>query len=83
MIIIEPGVIGTNFHNNVVVAKKSQEPNSPYSQITQKMASAIEEVVKNASSPELVAKVVLEAVTNENPKLRYMAGKDMERLSAA
>ena len=83
VIIIEPGVIGTNFHNNVVVAKKSQEPNSPYSQITQKMASAIEEVVKNASSPELVAKVVLEAVTNENPKLRYMAGKDMETLSAA
>jgi hypothetical protein len=39
------------------------------------MASAIEEVVKNASSPELVAKVVLEAVTNENPKLRVYGWK--------
>jgi NAD(P)-dependent dehydrogenase (short-subunit alcohol dehydrogenase family) len=83
VIIIEPGVIGTNFVNNVVVAKKSQDPNSPYSQITQNMASAFEEMVKNASSPELVAKVVLEAVTNENPHLRYVAGKDAETLSAA
>jgi NAD(P)-dependent dehydrogenase (short-subunit alcohol dehydrogenase family) len=83
VIIIEPGVIGTNFVNNVVVAKKSQDPNSPYCQITQKMASAFEEMVKNASSPELVAKVVLEAVTNENPNLRYSAGKDVETLLAA
>ena len=43
------------------------------------MASAFEEMMKNASSsPELVAKVVLEAVTNENPNLRYLAGKDVE-----
>jgi predicted NAD/FAD-binding protein len=47
------------------------------------MASAIEEALKNASSPEIVAKVVLEAVTNENPKFRYMAGKDAETLLAA
>jgi NAD(P)-dependent dehydrogenase (short-subunit alcohol dehydrogenase family) len=83
VIIIEPGVIGTNFVNNVVFAKQSQDPNSPYSQITQKMFSAFEEMLKNASSPELVAKVVLEAVTNQNPNLRYSAGKDVETLSAA
>jgi NAD(P)-dependent dehydrogenase (short-subunit alcohol dehydrogenase family) len=83
VVIVEPGVIGTNFVNNVVFAKKSQDPNSPYSQITQKMFSAFEEMLKNASSPELVAKVVLEAVTNENPNLRYVAGKDAETLLAA
>jgi NAD(P)-dependent dehydrogenase (short-subunit alcohol dehydrogenase family) len=82
VIIIEPGVIGTNFVNNVVFAKKSQDPNSPYSQITQKMFSTFEEMLKNASSPELVAKVVFEAVTNENPNLKYSAGKDVETLSA-
>jgi NAD(P)-dependent dehydrogenase (short-subunit alcohol dehydrogenase family) len=82
-IIIEPGVIGTNFANNVVVAKKSRDPNSPYSQMTQKMASAFEKMLKNASSPELVAKVVLEAITNETPNLRYLAGKDAETLLAA
>jgi len=78
VIVIEPGVIRTNIFNSVVVAKKSQDPNSPYTQITQKMASAFEELMKNASSPELVAKVVLEAVTNQNPNFRYLAGKDVE-----
>ena len=78
VILIEPGVVRTNIFDSVVVAKKSRDPNSPYTQITQKMASAFEEMMKNASSPELVAKVVLEAVTNENPNFRYLAGKDVE-----
>ncbi len=79
VIIIEPGVIRTNIFNIVVVAKNSKDPNSPYTQTTQKMASAFEELMKNSSSsPELVAKVVLEAVTSDNPYLRYLAGKDAE-----
>jgi hypothetical protein len=61
-----------------LVAKKSQDRNSPYSEIMQKMACAFEGMKKNASSPELVAKVVLNAVTNENLNLRYLAGKDVE-----
>ena len=45
----------------------------------QKTATAIENMMKNSSSsPDLVAKVVLNAVTNENPNLRYLAGKDVE-----
>jgi len=78
VVVVEPGVIRTNVFNNVVVAKKSQDPNSPYTQITQKMATAFEEMMKNASSPDRVAKVVLRAVTDENPNLRYLAGKDVE-----
>jgi hypothetical protein len=32
-----------------------------------------------SSSPDLVAKVILQAVTSENPSLsRYLAGKDIE-----
>jgi NAD(P)-dependent dehydrogenase (short-subunit alcohol dehydrogenase family) len=78
VVVVEPGVIRTNIFNSVVVAKKSQDPNSPYSQIMQKMATGFENMLKNASSPELVAKVVLNAVTNEDPNLRYLAGKDVE-----
>ena len=33
------------------------------------MATGFEEMMKNGSSPNLVAKVVLNAVTNENPNL--------------
>ena len=78
VVIVEPGVIRTNFENGLVIAKKSQDPNSPYLQIMQKMATGFEEMMKNASSPDLVAKVVLNAVTTENPNLRYLAGNDVE-----
>ena len=80
VVLVEPGVINTNFVNSVVAAKKSQDPNSPYSQIMQKMASSFEHIIENASSPDVVAKVVLKAVTSENPSLMYVAGKDVETL---
>jgi len=35
IVLVEPGVIRTNILNAMVVAKKSQDPNSPYLQITQ------------------------------------------------
>jgi NAD(P)-dependent dehydrogenase (short-subunit alcohol dehydrogenase family) len=79
VVIVEPGVIRTNFGNGLVVAKKSQGPNSPYSQIMQKVATGFEEMMKNASSPDLVAKVVLNAIRDENPNLRYLVGKDVEQ----
>jgi NAD(P)-dependent dehydrogenase (short-subunit alcohol dehydrogenase family) len=81
VILIEPGVIKTNFVNNIVIAKKSQSPNSPYSQMMQKMSTTIQQMLDNASSsssPDLVAKVVLKAVTSKNPSLRYLAGKDVQ-----
>jgi NAD(P)-dependent dehydrogenase (short-subunit alcohol dehydrogenase family) len=78
VVIVEPGVIRTNFGNGLVIAKKSQDPNSPYLQIMQKVATGFEEMMKNSSSPDLVAKVVLNAVRDENPNLRYLAGNDVE-----
>lgn len=79
VVLVEPGVIKTNFVDGMIIAKKSQDPKSPYSQIIQKMATGFEEMMKNGSSPNLVAKVVLNAVTNENPNLRYLAGNDVEQ----
>ena len=79
VVLVEPGVIKTNFVDGMVIAKKSQDPKSPYSQIIQKMATGFEEMMKNGSSPDLVAKVVLNAATNENPSLRYLAGNDVEQ----
>ena len=78
VILIEPGVIKTNIANGMVIAEKSQNPNSPYSQIMQKMSTSFEHMLENASSPDVVAKVVLKAVTSENPSLRYLAGKEVE-----
>src|SRR5215204_431357 len=78
VVIVEPGVIRTNFFDGLVVAKKSQDPNSPYSQTMQKISTGLEEMMKNPSSPDLVAKVVLNAIRDENPSLRYLAGSDVE-----
>jgi NAD(P)-dependent dehydrogenase (short-subunit alcohol dehydrogenase family) len=78
VVLIEPGVIRTNIVNSMHTAKKSQDPNSPYSQIMQKVVRSLEHMMENASSANVVAKVVLKAVTTENPSLRYLAGKDIE-----
>jgi len=78
VVLVEPMFIRTNVVNAMVVAKKSQDPNSSYSQIMQKMATSLEHMKENWSSPDLVAKVVLKAVASENPSLRYLVGKDIE-----
>jgi NAD(P)-dependent dehydrogenase (short-subunit alcohol dehydrogenase family) len=83
VILIEPGVIKTNFFNSSVLAKKSQDPNSPYAPLMKGMENSIDKMMKNGSTPQHVAEVVLDAVTNENPKLRYLAGKDIEQLIEA
>ena len=35
-------------------------------------------MLENGSSADIVAKVVLNAVTSEKPSLKYLAGKDIE-----
>jgi hypothetical protein len=49
----------------------------------QKRAASFEPMLKNGSPPDVVAKVVLNAVTSENPSLMYLAGKDIESLKEA
>ena len=83
VILIEPGVIKTNFFNSSVLAKKSQDPNSPYATLMKGMEDSVDKMMENASTPQYVAEVVLDAITNENPKLRYLAGKDVEQLVEA
>jgi len=78
VVLVEPGVVKTNFANDMVFAKKAQEPNSPYSQMMQRMGANWQSMVENGSSAELVARVVLDAITSKDPNLRYIAGKDME-----
>jgi NAD(P)-dependent dehydrogenase (short-subunit alcohol dehydrogenase family) len=77
-VIIEPGFIRTNIANAMVIAKKAQDPNSPYSQMMQKVAANSSKMAKNGFPVEVVAKVTLEAVTSKNPNLRCLAGKDVE-----
>jgi hypothetical protein len=81
--LVEPGFIKTNIGNNMVTAKQSQDANSPYSQLTDKMVSYIEHALETAPPPDVVANAVLKAVTSGNPTMRYLAGKDVEKLMEA
>jgi NAD(P)-dependent dehydrogenase (short-subunit alcohol dehydrogenase family) len=78
-VIIEPGVIDTDFHNASKIAKKSQDPNSPYASLMKAMESNVKKMIANGSTPQYVAEVILKAITSPDPKLRYVAGKDVEQ----
>jgi len=82
-VLVEPGFVRTNFAENIAIAKKAQEPRSPYSQMMQMMSSNRDRMFENASSVDLVAAVVVEAATAKEPNLRYLAGKDVQQMVAA
>jgi NAD(P)-dependent dehydrogenase (short-subunit alcohol dehydrogenase family) len=79
IVLIEPGFIKTNFGSSMLIAKKSQDPNSVYSHLLKVVNAASSKMAQNASPPELVANAVLEAVTTDTPKLRYLVGRDIEQ----
>ena len=79
VILIEPGMIRTNFSSASVLAKKSLDPNSPYARIMKSMEKGIKQLLENASSSQLVANITFEAISSDKPRLRYLAGKDVEQ----
>ncbi len=83
VILIEPGMIKTNFSNASVLAKKSIDPNSPYTPLMKNMEKSIKQLHENASSSQLVANITFDAIASDKPKLRYLAGKDVEQWVAA
>ena len=79
VILIEPGMIKTNFSNASIMAKKSIDPNSSYAPLMKNMQTGFNKLLENASSPQLVAQITLDAMTSDKPNLRYLAGKDVEQ----
>lgn len=79
IVIIEPGVIRTNFKKNAVMSKKLLDDSfiSPYSSIIQKMDASITSIIEHATPPEEVAKAILHVVTSNNPELRFPIGNDI------
>jgi NAD(P)-dependent dehydrogenase (short-subunit alcohol dehydrogenase family) len=83
VVLIEPGFIKTNFLNAMAIAKKAQDPDSPYSQMMQRVQTNSSEMARNGSSVDVVSKAILEAVTSKSPNLRYLAGKDVKTWAAS
>src|SRR3712207_1916351 len=72
IVLVEPGFIRTSFADNIVTAKKAQDPNSPYSQMMMQMKSSSHRrsMIENAPDADLVASVIVEAATAKEPNLR-------------
>jgi hypothetical protein len=67
----------------MIIARKAQDPSSPYSGMMQMMSLTLGKMIENGSDADLVAKVVVEAATAKDPNFRYLAGKDVEQIVAA
>ncbi|HEX9320237.1 MAG TPA: SDR family oxidoreductase, partial [Nitrososphaeraceae archaeon] len=76
ILLIEPGAIRSNFASNAILGKKASEPSSPYAPLVETFQKAAGRFSDQSTSPEEVAKVILKAVTVDNPDLRYLVGKD-------
>ena len=81
VILIEPGVIKTNFNNSIRLGKRvTIKSNSPYGEMTQKRISRFKPRFESDTLPIEVAKVILKTITSaENQSstvLRYLVGND-------
>jgi NAD(P)-dependent dehydrogenase (short-subunit alcohol dehydrogenase family) len=83
VILIEPGTIRTNFLSNAKVGQKTAVPSSPYAPKLQTMEKVWGPIFDQGTPPEVVAKVILNAVTAHNPSVRYMVGDDAVQMMQA
>jgi NAD(P)-dependent dehydrogenase (short-subunit alcohol dehydrogenase family) len=80
IILIEPGIIKTNFIRSSKLAKKSMETASPYKSYMENIEKGMKRLLESGQVPEYVADVILSAINDNNPKLRYLAGQDIEQI---
>jgi NAD(P)-dependent dehydrogenase (short-subunit alcohol dehydrogenase family) len=86
VILVEPGVIKTNFDSNLKIGKNvsttNGNNNSPYADITEKRIAGFKPRFKNGLPAIEVAKFILNVITSKNvpPELRYLVGDDALKL---
>ena len=74
-IIIEPGVIKTNFFGSMKMPK-NLNPDSPYKDITNKVVAGVKMMAEMGTPPSEVAEVIIKAINEKNPLPRYPVGND-------
>ena len=81
VVMIEPGAIKTPAVNKTlgdvdgIIHRLPPEGAAEYSDMLKKAASRAYKMESNGSDPDVVAAVVLEALTNDRPRTHYPAGK--------
>lgn len=83
IIIIEPGVIKTDFIKNSVTAKRAGMKDSAYAQVLQKIRKNVSIMQHHGTHPSDVAKVILRAINENKPQFRYLVGNDVAMVAEA
>ena len=73
VIIIEPGVIKTNFFDSMKTAKKADDA---YKEITEKVISGVKMMAEMGTPPKEVANVIIKSLKDKKPLPRYVVGND-------
>lgn len=75
IIVIEPGVVQTNFFNNLKI--NGLDTSSPYYELMKKRVSFLKIAMKNSpTSSSQVANTILDALNSKRPEFRYVIGID-------
>ena len=80
IIIIEPGVIRTNFVENMKTAGTRSRSESPYADLIGRTLKGFGGLMDNSSPPKLVAEAILNAITSKEPEIRYVVGDDAKSI---
>ena len=83
VIIIEPGVIKTDFVRNSVTSKRALSESSAYFDILGKIRENLILMQEHATSPADVAKIIFDAINHREPNLRYVVGNDIAMVAEA
>jgi NAD(P)-dependent dehydrogenase (short-subunit alcohol dehydrogenase family) len=75
VVIIEPGVIKTNFLNPVKLAKKS-ESDTAYRDITSRVVSGVKMMAEMGTHPKEVADTIVKSIKDGKSLPRYIVGND-------
>lgn len=75
IIVIEPGVVKSDFFQNVKV--KGMNLESPYQKLMERRVNFLDKAMKNSlTSSYDVADTILDALNSKDPKFRYVIGND-------
>jgi NAD(P)-dependent dehydrogenase (short-subunit alcohol dehydrogenase family) len=80
VVLIEPGVVKTKAFDNMIIGQAALRKDSPYAGMLDNLNVAFKTWLDKASTPDQVAATILQAISSQEPKLRYAVGQDVVAL---
>jgi NAD(P)-dependent dehydrogenase (short-subunit alcohol dehydrogenase family) len=80
VVLIEPGVVKTKAFDNMVIGQAALRKDSPYAGMLDNLNVAFKTWLDKPSTPDQVAATILQAISSQEPKLRYAVGQDVVAL---